>query len=204
MHHPRIGEPLLRKALPELMVNRTQAAPDAQKVAFLLGILLLCPERFPKTADHGPLLLVEITQVALHILQIAEIGEKHVGIHPVFVDLVEIVEQHLSPEIERIETLLMVTRIHPVKLHHGPHPLHRSESRQSAHHLVYRRVAGLPNGTADQPSQLIEKKEFRPRVGQQNPDGRYLLAEFVVKTTRHISKKSLHNPPSGFGSGTPS
>ena len=86
----------------EGLVGGVEFVPHLQEL-FLLPAELLGMETAPKAADEVDLPGREVGEFVLDFLQGYEVGEQGPGVNEVFVDVVEVAEQHVAPEIEVVE-----------------------------------------------------------------------------------------------------
>ena len=82
--------------------------PNLQESLFVHRGVLVIIEHTPKARDNLPLSFGNVAQIRLDLFQIRDIGKQHIGVDHIFINRVEIVEQHLAPEVEFIEFLVRV------------------------------------------------------------------------------------------------
>ena len=155
----------------------------------------------------------EVRNIGFDLFDIRDIAEQHRGVDPVFVDGVEIREEHVAPEIELVERLGVILRVNFIELCDEPDTVARHEARNLAHQVVDRHPFGLPHGPLGDARQGVDEEQpCTPRrkeqrtVGQPLPvTGIEVLGDFIKKgfhSTRVMSPPMNFEPPRTMG-GTP-
>ena len=169
VNHAFISQSLRRKRLAEPVVNIGQRLPDRQEVPLFVGTGTPGAETLPKLPNHPDLIVRQIRMIAFERFQIADVREQHIRIDQVFVDLVEIGQQHIPPEIEGIETLVVNTGINLVKFGNQLDPVAAAQARQPFHQFADANESGLPQRPVNQRTQRIAKEKLRPAVREYQP-----------------------------------
>ena len=201
LHHTAIGDAQPAQPLAVAFVDGAQRLPDRQEPAFLLRQIGFGSQRRPET-QNAELRRREVGDVGFHLLDFRQVAEKLRGIDAVFVDRVEVRQQHLAPEVEPVERLGMELRVDFVEFGYQTQAVARRQTRNLGRQLVDRAPRGLPHGPFGYPAQRIgEEKPCAPR-GKEHGPLRELLAVACIEIARHLFQKSRrrHDPtPVRFG-----
>ena len=155
----------------------------------------------------------EVGNIGFDLLDLRDVAEEHLRVDQVFVDRIEVREEHIAPEIELVEGFVVVGRVDFVKLGDEPHAVARMQPRYFARQVVDRHPFGLPHRTpGDTPQGIDEKQPRTPRREEHRPFGQS-LAIARIQVGGHLLQKSLHSSsdspgdfPGGIvrpGSGSP-
>ena len=191
LDHSSVGDAQLRKAVAQPVINRPQRLPDGQKAPLLGRKIGLGPQRRPELQDLQ-LPRRKVRNVGLELLDIGDVAEELVGIHGVFVDRVEVVEQHLAPEVELVEGLGVVLRVDLVELGDQTHAVPRMESRNLGHQVVDGHPLGLPHRPLDNLRQGVDEEEPRTPRRKEDRPLREQLPVAGVEIRRNLLQKRFH------------
>ena len=192
LHHAVVGDAERRETLPEAAVDGAEGLPDRQKTAFLLRKVGLLAERGPERKD-AQLRGREVGNIGFDLLDLRDVAEQHLRVDQVFVDRIEVREEHVAPEIELVERFVVVGRVDFVELGDEPHAVARMQPRYFARQVVDRHPFGLPHRTpGDTPQGIDEKQPRTPRREEHRPFGQS-LAIARIQVGGHLLQKSLHS-----------
>ena len=122
----------------------------------------------------------QVGDVGFDLLDFGDVAEEHLRVDQVFVDRIEVREEHIAPEIELVEGFVVVGRVDFVKLGDEPHAVARMQPRYFARQVVDRHPFGLPHRTpGDTPQGIDEKQPRTPRRKEQRTVGQPLAVAFV-------------------------
>ena len=192
VNHALVSEPLLAQTIAETVIDVGHASPNRHKTLFFLGKLAFEPEASPETGDHLDLFGSQIGAVALERFQVAHIGEKHVGIDQVLVDLIEIGQQHAAPEIKRVETFVVIAGIDFVKLGNELDLIAQAHPGHPLHDFPQTLETGLPQRTPSHRGERIAEKEPCPAARKHHAQRRNLVAVTVVQPFGQFGYKAFH------------
>ena len=192
MNHALVSEPLLAQTIAETVIDVGPASPNRHKTLFFLGKLAFEPEASPETGDHLDLFGSQIGAVALERFQVAHIGEKHVGIDQVLVDLIEIGQQHAAPEIKRVETFVVIAGVDFVKLGNELDLIAQAHPSHPLHDFPQTLETGLPQRTPSHRGERIAEKEPGPAARKHHAQRRNLVAVAVVQPFGQFGYKAFH------------
>ena len=116
VHLALIGHVLLAQHFIEVPVNRIQQVPDFQELGFNRRHLSV-PEVGQEMVDGQLLVFRKIIQVVLQGLDFLHVLQQALGLHQVFVYVVEVREHHVPPEHEFVQGLRLRVQllVHPVQ-----------------------------------------------------------------------------------------
>ena len=179
LDHAVIGDAQFGEAFAETAVDGSQRLPDGQELAFLGRKVGLVAQRRPEAQDLQ-LRGSKVRDVGLDLLDLRDVAEQHCGVDPVFVDGVEIRQEHVAPEVEFVERLGVILRIDLVEFGDEPHAVARMQARDFGHEVIDGHPLRLPHGPSGDSSQGIDEKQPRtPRRKEQRTVGQPLAVAFV-------------------------
>ena len=147
-----------------LVVNGAERPPDCQKPPFLLRKRRLLAYRPPEIGYYAQLFFGEIADIGFQLLYIGYVAEKLRRIDHVFVYHVEIGKQHFAPEIEFVETFVVIFGIYAVEFGYQSDFIGRTQFSQLRHHVVHRQIFGFPNrAVGNRRERIGEEKPRTPR-----------------------------------------
>ena len=192
LNHAVVGDAQLGEPFAEAAVNRTQGLPNRQEAALLLREVGFVGERRPETQDLQ-LRGSEVRNVGLDLLDLRDVAEQHRGVDPVFVDGVEVGQEHVAPEIELVERLGVILRIDFIEFGDQPHAVPGAESRNLGRQVVDRHPPGLPHRTPGDARQGVDEEQPRTaRRKEHRPFGKSLAVTFV-KVPGNFAEKGFHD-----------
>ena len=193
VHHTRIDLPGICETLTQSVINGSQSLPDREELALLLRKRFFILEMAPEGTYDTPHLWRQIRQVGLQHLQVVDVAEEHVGIDHIFVDQIEIPEQHLAPEVELVKRLIVIFGVDLVEVGYHTHLFAHGERRGLAHNVVHRHVLRAPQRFIRQVRQLLRKEQTSTYRRQHNRQRRDVAAISVVEAFCRFGKESgLH------------
>ena len=129
----------------------------------------------------------EVGNIGFDLLDLRDVAEQHLRVDQVFVNRIEVREEHIAPEIELVEGFVVVGRVDFVKLGDEPHAVARMQPRYFARQVVDRHPFGLPHRTpGDTPQGVDEKQPRTPRREEHRP---------VRTVPRHSAHTGRRPPP---------
>ena len=135
----------------------------------------------------------DIAQIGFDLFQVGDIRKQHVGVDHIFVDRVEIVEQHLAPKVEFIELLVCVElTIDVIKFGDQSYSLAVLDARNGGHQLVDGYELRLPHRSVGKSAQSVGKEELRTMAGKQNPKPRHITPIPRIEIRSHLLDESNH------------
>ena len=200
LHHAVVGDAQCGEPLAEAAVDRAERPPDGQETALLLREVGLLAERRPE-GDDPQLGRRQVGYIGLDLLDILDVAEEHRGVDQVFVHRVEVREQHVAPEVEPVERLVVVLRIDTVELGDQPQAVTAPQARDLGHQVVDGHPFGLPHRPVCDPCEGIDEKEpGAPRRKEHGTLGKG-LAIAGIKISGDFAQKGLHHPMVRLGAG---
>ena len=194
LHHTSVGDPLTLQPCAETVVDVAQRPPHSQETAFLLRKRRSVGEIGPELADHLQLFGGQVGDVGLQLLQLVDIAEQRIGVDTVLVDRVEVVEQHLAPEIELVERFVVAGRIDLVQLGDQSDAFARMQSRNLLHQVVDRQPTGLPHRPFGQMRKGVDEEMAGTTGREENVQRRNILSVAPVEIGCDLLQKTLHRP----------
>src|SRR5690606_31711562 len=106
MEHPLIGESAFTQARLISLINAREVFPHLQKLLLVFVEVLI--EARPELFQVFFLFVCQVVEGSVEFLLEAEVFEQLYGINLIAVDLIEIAQQHFTPEIELVKWLIDV------------------------------------------------------------------------------------------------
>ena len=124
VYHALVGlSPALQQS-PQTGVDAVHAVPHSQELLFLAP--LAARDGHPPERGYGlPLGRTEVVVAVLYLLEVLDVRKKSGGIGHVFVDVVEVGQDHLAAVDEIVETLVEALHLLPV---HGVEPVQEGDA----------------------------------------------------------------------------
>ena len=104
VEHALVGDVLCGEVVAEAVVDVAQDVPQGDEALFELGSLA-DGEVAEELTDGVRLLVVEEVECVV-CLEVLEVGEEPVGVDAVLVDVIEVADEQLAPEVEFVECLV--------------------------------------------------------------------------------------------------
>ena len=194
LHHPAVGKFQPLQPLAKAVINIPQRSPHRQKAAFLLRERRPVGKVGPELADHLQLFGSQVGDVGLQLLQFVDVAEQRIGVDTIFIDRIEVVEQHLAPEIELVERLFVIGRIDLVQLGDQADAFARMQPRNLLHQIVDRQPMRLPHRTFGQMRKGVDEKVAGTTGRKENVKRRNILSITPIEIGRDLLQKALHRP----------
>ena len=137
--------------------------------------------------NNGNLLLIEIVgQVGIDILEVGHVGKEHLSVDEILIHCIEIAEQHLSPTVERVETLLgRIGRVDLVEFRDGTDGVHTLKSCKGGHQLVDGYIFGRPQRALCSTRERIVEKNPRALIGKNHLQLPHLFTPTLPQVGSH-------------------
>ncbi len=207
--HPLVCEPPAAQRLVELHIYGIQQIPDPEKTLLGSGMVrrhidfqppVLRAEMGDKRLNGPALRLAQPGIVILNVPEVRDVGEYVTGIDQIFVYVVEIVENHIAPEDELVQSLrpvpatLQSRGIAAVQLHQQRYPIGTAQIRAFQEQVAdsdYLRSEQRPPAHADQLRQIFPEKKRGPHVWKhEHPPGNVSERQIVFCD---LLEERLHN-----------
>ena len=195
LDHAVVGDAQFGKAFAQPAVDRPQGLPDGQEPPLLGRKVGLVAQRGPEGLHDLQLARREVGDVGLQLLEIRNVAEEPVGIHAVFVDRVEVRQEHVAPEVELVEGFGVVLCVDFVELRNEPHAVPGVQSRDLAHQVVDRRPRRLPHRALGDLRQRIDEEQPRTTRREEHETLRQTLPVTGIEVRSNFVQKTLHGWP---------
>ena len=193
VHQAFIGQAFFRQALPEAFVQRIKQVPKPKEAA-LDGTLFSVPEMEEKMLDGFALVIAQVVEAVLQGFEIAHVLQQGPRVHPVFVHIVEIGQQHISPEDEFVQGLRggIQFLVAGVQFQQQAQAVRNFQAREGAE-----KVTDGVQGRNQQGStafygfsQVFAEEDHRPPVGEDEAGtldvpGRVIMRGYLLQERRH-------------------
>ena len=168
-------------------------APHTYEVT-LIGFVPALYEHAPEKLYRLTLIVGQIVITAVYLLDIRDIGEKPPGIHQILVDIIEVVEYHLSTVDEIIQALR--ESLHPLHEHRiqavqKSDLIQGAQAGQSSEQVIDIGQAGGEYGPGDRLPEISAEKERRPPVGEYESTAPQIPVRLGKEPLGHTPEKLL-------------
>ena len=166
MHHPLISKPLIKKILSILLIDRSERSPNRYELLLLLRKVPFFSKALPKTGNNGNLLRRQIGAIIFQFPQITDISKKHISVDQIFINLIEIRQEHIAPKIELVKGFVMIPTVHFVQFSDQLDTITAMDTRDLLHQIVNLHKTRLPYRSLSNFRERIGKKKLGTTAGK--------------------------------------
>ena len=172
------------------LVHPVEHVPEGKKLLLRRRQRLVgrSVEALPEARDQFPLLGGQVVVARVQHFEVAQVSEQVVGPHQALVDLVEVFQQQLAPEIEPVEGFIGAA-LPPVDLveHEDERELvGRAQVGQLGDELGEGEQARRPARLVDVAAQDFAKEQPGPPVGKHHGEVGQVALMFAQELTAHF------------------
>lgn len=187
-----VSQTLLFESGVERSVNLVEFIPNRQEFLLELAFGLFGLEIGEKLGEKLLLLVGKIGRV-VEFVYVAKVGEDAARVGEVFVDVVEVGKQQLSPREELVERFVLARDggENAVEVADEFHRIGHFERAVVAKQVADGDVRRAPDGLVGESGEVVVEEERRTLVGENDSDFRKLGAELADEVFGDVSEKTI-------------